>query len=280
MSGIAKKLLSAVGKVPYDLSTFALDPIDSITLVGSTDTHGNTFSSYASNDGTRLILGYGDDYVESFQFSTAYDLSTISAIGKLRYRGINQNTDNLWVSSDGLTAFVGSGGINYEIIMATAWDVTSYSSKTEYRIDTDPPIGPQGVDLNASGTKIFWASASGGGARIVEEHSMSPAYDWGDLFTATKTTYDLSADLNTGNRGIRFSPDGLFMYLGDDATIKQFKLTTAFDVSTASFDFEFDPPDIFTFQDSHFTFIDDGNKLLSVQGGANATADQIIRIFE
>ena len=91
--------------------------------------------------------------------------------------------------------------------------------------------GVQGIAFNADGTKFFTTGSSGDD---VNEYTLSTAYDLGTL--SFVDSYDISAK-TTSPGGLDFKPDGTEMYVSDttDKEVHQWTLSTAFDVSTASF---------------------------------------------
>ena len=92
-----------------------------------------------------------------------------------------------------------------------------------------------GARFNSDGTKIFLADSNSSNSKI-QEFSMSTAYD---VSTVTYVDgYTVGAKASSVS-GLDFKPDGTRMFIcndnGSDSNIHEYTLSTAFDVSTASF---------------------------------------------
>ena len=92
--------------------------------------------------------------------------------------------------------------------------------------------GWRGITVSPDGTKLY---VSGSGANRVYQHSMSTAFD---LSTASYDSKNFSIqNQDSFLQGNTFSPDGTIMYLmgNTNDTVFQYNLSTAFDVSTATY---------------------------------------------
>jgi hypothetical protein len=151
-----------------------------------------------------------------------------------------------------------SGSVGYSLASA------SYSQSYTQAQTT----APRAVSFKPDGTKMFLSSLTS-----IYQYSLSTAWD------VTTASYD-SKSFNAGSQesqpyGVRFKPDGTKMYiigLTND-TIYQYSLSTAWDVSTASYD---SVSLSATGQDTlvtAFVFKSDGSKVY-VLGASNDTAYQ------
>ena len=125
--------------------------------------------------------------------------------------------------------------------------------------------GVQGIAFNADGTKFFTTGSSGDD---VNEYTLSTAYDLGTL--SFVDSYDISAK-TTSPGGLDFKPDGTEMYVSDttDKEVHQWTLSTAFDVSTASFTNTYD-----TSRDDNIQgirFKPDGTKMFTTTNNSDRT---------
>lgn len=169
--------------------------------------------------------------------------------------------DSAW-SPDGKKAFVVDNTSQEitEFDLTTPWDVSTmgwiYTMST-----TSEESNPQGLCFNHDGTKMF---ITGAGSDKVNMYTLSTAWA---LSTATPTNLkDLSGNSNVP-MGIRFSPDGLKMFISDGSLdeLQLWILTTAWDVTTASYTTKFDAS-MDTIEG--FSFSPDGRRLYVVDGGA------------
>ena len=114
----------------------------------------------------------------------------------------------------------------------TSFDLanTSFSNKS---LDTSGQIsGERGVALSADGTKIFVVDGASGDD--INEYALSTAFD---VSTASFTdSFSLSSQTNQPS-DLHFKPDGTSFFISDRSTedIFQYNMTSAFDVSTASY---------------------------------------------
>jgi len=119
----------------------------------------------------------------------------------------------------------------YQYTLSTAWDLStaSYASKS-FSI---PDTVPRDFTFNNDGTKFYYVGSS---ADTVYRYSLSTAYDISTASTDNKSLY-VGSQAGTPT-GIEFKSDGTKLYVCDGGTdtIYQYSLSTAFDVSTGSYD--------------------------------------------
>jgi hypothetical protein len=91
---------------------------------------------------------------------------------------------------------------------------------------------PQDLFIKPDGTEIY---ISGGTGQGVDQYTLSTAYD---LSTASYTAFYSTSAQGANPRGLFFSSDGTKMFECQASTqdIKQYTLSTAWDITTASFD--------------------------------------------
>lgn len=134
---------------------------------------------------------------------------------------------------DGLTLFM-VGWANdsvYQYTLSTAWDVStaSYASKS-FSVATEQ-LNPYGLFFKSDGTKMYIAGTTGD---AIFQYSLSTAWD---VSTASYDSVSFSvASEGTFPSGLAFSDDGTSMYVSDAVDfISQYTLSTAWDLSTASY---------------------------------------------
>jgi len=204
------------------------------TLESELSTVDNTPNDlFFKNDGTELyVLGRGSDVIRQKTLSTAWDITTAGSASS--YSFAFSDAQGLFIRDDGLKFFIIRNADNLirRYSMSTAWDITtgSFDSNT---FDVGTQDGdPLGVFFKSDGLK-FWVV--GNTTNTVYQYSMSSAWNLGTA------SYD-SKSLNVGTEastptGIFFKSDGTELYLTDDSsnTIYKYGLTTAWDISTASY---------------------------------------------
>jgi len=137
-------------------------------------------------------------------------------------------------NNDGTKMFVCSNGsdVVVEYILSTAYDVsTSVYNSVSFSLSSTAAVS-QGLVFNNDGTKMY---VVGNLADKIFEYDLSTAFD---LSTASYNSVNLSvSSQDTNPFGIRFKPDGTSLYMvgGTNDTVFQYTLTTAFDLSTASY---------------------------------------------
>jgi hypothetical protein len=133
---------------------------------------------------------------------------------------------------DGITLFmVGSADSVFQYTLSTAWDVStaSYASKSFSATSQDTDL--YGLFFKPDGTKMYLAGNSG---NSIYQYSLSTAWD---VSTASYDSVSFSvASQGTFPSGLSFSDDGTKMYVSDSLDfISQYTLSTAWDLSTASY---------------------------------------------
>lgn len=253
----------------------------------STGTHGGSFSVasqtalpeglYFKPDGTKMYIVEGtNERVYQYSLSTAWDLTTASYDTKSFLVG-NQDGDprGLFFKDDGTRLYV--LGNTYKSIfqysLSIAWDVETAAipSKGDGFIYIGAQsTGLQGLYFKPDGTKVY---AVGTTNDRVYQYSLDPGWD---LSTATYDNKSFSVASQDGSaQGVFFKPDGTRMYVcgATNNRVYQYSLSTAWDVSTASYGSVFislsaqsaTPYDLF--------FKDDGTKMYVV----DATNDRILQ---
>lgn len=127
--------------------------------------------------------------------------------------------------------------------------------------------GLQGIYLTSDGTKLFIVDAGGD---VVTRYDMSTAWD---LTTAVANASTLAVGTQDADmRGIHFSSDGLKMFAVGDTSddVFRYNLTTAWDLSTATFGTQVDVGVVDT-NPQGVRFSDDGLKMFVV----GATNDRV-----
>ncbi len=193
----------------------------------------NPYGLFFKSDGTKMyVVGYHDDDILQYSLSTAWDLSTAS------YDNVNfsiasqeQNAVNLFFKSDGTKMYVmGYNYTVYQYSLSTAWDLSTASYD-----NVSKSAGNNSICLffKSDGTKMYTVASS---TTRVYQYSLSTAWD---ISTASYDSkyYNLSSQ-DSSPSYIFFNLNGTKMYLCGETnnTLFQYSLSTAWDISTLSYD--------------------------------------------
>ena len=112
----------------------------------------------------------------------------------------------------------------------TGYDFSSLRATYKYA-DVSEDGTPIGAHIGSNGTKLYMI---GNATDTVYQYTMSAA---NDLSTATydSVSLNVNGDGAISPKGITFKPDGTKMYVLDSTLILEYNLSTAWDLSTATF---------------------------------------------
>jgi DNA-binding beta-propeller fold protein YncE len=192
-----------------------------------------------------------------------YDLTNLSYDSK-SFSAASQtsNARSIFIKPDGTKMYLlGNDSFDdtvYQYTLSTAWDVStaSYDSKS-YNANAQEG-GVRGVWFKPDGTKMYIIGDAGD---AVYQYSLSTAWD---LFTVSYDSVSLSVSgPSTAPYNITFNPSGTKFYApcatGDD--VNEYTLSTAWDISTASYTSTLDTSALVTTAPSDVAFNGDGTKL-------------------
>jgi DNA-binding beta-propeller fold protein YncE len=206
-----------------DLSTgnyFSYTPTANTTFAFSNAPASGTAAGFA------LALT-GANAAETYDIANAsYDSVTFSVSSQ------EANPDALFFKPDGLKFYIiGIDGDDVnEYDLSTAWDISTASYLQSFSVATEEAT-PKGLFFKPDGTKMYVTGLSG---RDVNEYDLSTAWD---VSTASYSQNFSILSQESIPTDLFFKPDGTKMYLigesGDD--VNEYNLSTAWDVSTASY---------------------------------------------
>ena len=187
-----------------------------------------------NDDGTRMyLLGADVDYICQYSLSTAFDLSTAFYLQQ-KFRVDAQDTfaRGIAFSADGSKMFMTgiATSLVYEYDLPLPFDVISavYNSVSFY----PGSIGQtKSLTFNNDGTKMYVVGTS-----TVYQYSLTTGFD---LSTASYDSVSFAAaSQDSAIESVKFNSDGTKMYLAGTAnnSVYQYSLSTAFDLSTTSYD--------------------------------------------
>ena len=202
-----------------------------------------------NSDGTKVFLvgsgGNTGDLVIQYTLSTAYDLSTAS-YNNVKFSVASQTSmpTGIHFKPDGTKMFIVSTTTNsnnttqclFRYSLSTAFDLStaSYDSVAlDLRATSDGDIERSyAMVFNNDGTKMFVLDRPYPLNARVAEYALSTAYDI--------TTFSYTRNFNVNSQspymmGLAFNSDGTIMITASDSALFKYKLTTGFDLSTASY---------------------------------------------
>ena len=199
---------------------------------------GATYTGDVDITGELLVDSYNETFKKlstttTFNFNisnTAYDSKTVETTSQ------DTRGKDIFIKPDGTSMYIMGDTNNtvYQYTLSTAWDVStaSYASKS---FSVSQESAPYALHFKSDGTKMY---VSGAGYSTVFQYTLSTAWD---VSTASYDSVSYShTSQATDVHAIRFKPDGTKLYVltdpGATTTIWQHSLSTAWDLSTASYD--------------------------------------------
>jgi sugar lactone lactonase YvrE len=229
----ATLLLDGVATTEYDLGNASYDSVSFSVASQDTVPFGLAFN----NDGSKMYtVGNGNDSICQYSLSRAFDLSTAS-YDSVSFsvnsqdslpRGIVFNTDGTKIYMVGST-----NDSVYQYSLSTAFNLSTASYDSVSFSVASQDVNPFGLAFNNDGSKMYMLGSNN---KSVYQYSLSTAFN---LSTASYDSVSFSVtsqDINPYD--ITFNNDGTKMYMlgGQFDSVYQYSLSTAFNLSTASYD--------------------------------------------
>jgi len=232
-AGIALALTGANVPSGYDLANASY--ASKSFSVASQD--GNPTGPRFKSDGTKMYQqGASNGLLYQYSLSTAFDVSTAS------YDNVSFNVAATAASprhfefkSDGTKLYV-LGYTNksfYQFSLSTAWDISTASSDSVSFSFNSQDDNPVAATFGDSGTKMIMVGLT---QDTIFQYALTTAFD---ISTASYSSisYDPTTQV-TGPSHLAYNADGtkLFVSSYSSSVIYQYSLSTAYNVSTASYD--------------------------------------------
>jgi 6-phosphogluconolactonase (cycloisomerase 2 family) len=165
-------------------------------------------------------------------YQRAFDVSTASFTDAFSIAAQDAIMTSLTFSPDGTKMFITGNTTNsvYAYDLSTGFDVSTASYTNSFSLAAQG-TGPRSIAFNTTGTKMFVVTSS---TNEIDEYSLSTGFN---VTTASFTVSFSVASQDTTPQGLTFNADGTNMFLVGQAgqDVNRYALSTAFDVSTASF---------------------------------------------
>jgi sugar lactone lactonase YvrE len=215
----------------YDIASAAYSNKSFSVSSQETGPEGLAFSS----DGTKMyICGYLTDTVYQYSLTTAFDISTAAYASK-SFSLTSQQTAPLGLAFNpsGTKMFVcgSTPAIVSEYTLATAFDVTTATFVDSFTVSSQDD-NPRDMAFSPDGTVMFIMGFS---TDTVYQYSLSTGFD---ISTASYASKSLSVTAQESSpRGIAVSSSGdrIFVVGQTQDRIYQYNMSSAFDLSTASY---------------------------------------------
>jgi hypothetical protein len=222
---------------PYYNSSATLENTYSINWFESYD---QPWGLEFSTDGTKMFIGHdssGSGWgIRKHDLSTAWDIST-AADSDTYMPTVGANFRVMKFKPDGTSVYYVSSTGDRSIIqvnLSTAWDLTTRGSNSSSNIGLgDQDDNPRDLLFDPTGTILYVL------VRDVVIYTYTLSTPW-DISTLTYSTIALSGfyDFSDYSYGIEFNNDGtkLLVLGASSGQIKTYTLSTAYDISTATYD--------------------------------------------
>jgi DNA-binding beta-propeller fold protein YncE len=184
-------------------------------------------------DGTKLyMVGTDSDNINQYDLSTAWDITTATFIQSFSVSSQGTAPYKIRFKDDGTKAYILNIDTVYQYSLSSAWDISTASYDSVSFSASSQDTAPQGLFFGDSGAKMYIVGVTND---TVYQYTLSTPWD---LSTALYASLSFSvASQDTNPRDVFFKSDGTIMYVygdtGDD--INQYALSTAWNVSTASY---------------------------------------------
>jgi DNA-binding beta-propeller fold protein YncE len=249
-----------VGATTRDVFRFTLGGF-SVSAQG-TGPQGMSFKT----DGTKMyVTGVISDSVHEYDLSIAWDTSTATFNQSFSVAAQDLQPFDVFFKPDGTKMYV-SGGTNdsvYEYDLSIAWDTSTATFNQSFSV-TSQETAPRGLFFKTDGTKMY---VVGDGSGAVNEYSLSTA--WNISTASYSQNFSVVTEAPTPS-SVFFSPEGRKMFVAcqNTNTINEYRLTTVWDVSTASYEQNF-----YVVEDDNpvdAVFKDDGLKMFILGSRGNS----------
>lgn len=195
-------------------------------------------------DGTKFYaIGGSADILKEYDMSTAWEPYTATYNQQLSLNTLESDPQDVFFKPDGTKLYIigRSGDDINEYNVSTAWRINSASYSQRFSISSKE-TDPTGIFFKSDGTTVW---VIGFNSDSVHEYSLSTAWDVSTM--SFEQSFSVSSE-DTAPSGVHFKDDGTKMYVigSSSDSVHEYDLSTAWDISTASFSKLFNITDIET----------------------------------
>lgn len=217
--------------VPASIPSSSYANVNFSVATQDTSPTGLTFKS----DGTIMyVSGDTGNVIEEYALSSAWNVSTASHTSSYDVSSQTTDLEDVTFKTDGTKMYVLGGGTNdtvYQYSLSSAWDSSGASYESKSFALNSQDTSPTGLTFKSDGTKMY---VTGNDGDTLEEYTLSSAWD---VSTASAShSLDISGE-ETSPEDVEISSDGKYIYVagGQQDGIDVYELSTAYDLSTASY---------------------------------------------
>jgi hypothetical protein len=190
-----------------------------------------------SYDGTKLFIVADSTDVHTHTASTAYDITSVSSTVDNEKTFTETVNGGLFFKSDGTKVYTAENtttDIIRQYSLSTAWDISTATSDSK-SYSSLQSTGTKDFFIRYDGLKLY---TMGPTTDKVFQHTLSTAWD---ISTASYDSVELdlaTEGSQTNPAAMWFAPTGEYVWVHGSGTddIRQYSMTTAWDISTASYD--------------------------------------------
>ena len=192
-------------------------------------------SVFFKTDGTSMYSIGGSGNINQYTLSTAWDVSSASYANKnFSVSGFEGSPEGLYIKPDGTKAYyVGKQQDTVRrLSLSTAWDISTASYDGNGISVAGQENALTDIWFKPDGTRMYVIGTTND---TVYQYTLSTAWD---ETTASNTASFSVASQGGGPSGVTFNTAGTKLYVAGESSagVSQYTLSTAWDVSTASYD--------------------------------------------
>jgi len=225
-------------------------------------------------DGTKMyVTGMNSDKIREYTLATAWDLSNVTYTQEFSFSSQEANPEATFWKPDGTELYM-TGYVNdtfHQYTLSTAWDISTASLTRT--VGPGPGLNPHGLFFKPDGSSWYYV---GTGDKTVYNYSCPTPWE---ISVATQLGSFSVSGQQANPYDLAFKSDGTIMYIqgGTGADIDIYNLGTAWDVTTAVYDYTIRPVYLGRYQDEGspegITFSPDGVYMYQV----GAQSDIVVR---
>lgn len=231
------------------------------TFFGVSNQVSNPTGLYANPSGTKIfVTSLGNNSIFAYDLSTAWDLTTASYNGQYLTSDVISGPTGIYITDDGKNAYWtdATNDVIRQYYLPSSFNLNQSVGLVGSTLISAQEGTPQGVQISTDGTQAYIVGSTND---TVYQYTLSTPFLISTASYANKSFSVATQDLVPSD--LFFKPDGTKLYICGTSNdrIFQYSLSTAWDISTASYD----SVQLNTGLNPNAVFISpDGSKLYSV----------------